>query len=133
MSTFGIGTDICDVRRIRAAYERHGERFAKRILSPKELQIWRARSLRAPERGVRFLATRFSAKEAFSKAIGLGMRSPMTWSRCEIIPLPSGQPVINCHGALDDWMRNRQLMAKVSLSDESDYAVSFVIVETQDD
>ena len=86
----------------------------------------------AHERGVRFLATRFSAKEAFSKAIGLGMRSPMTWSRCEIIPLPSGQPVINCHGALEDWMRNRRLMAKVSLSDESDYAVSFVVVEQAD-
>ena len=56
----------------------------------------------------------------------------MTWSRCDIIPLPSGQPVINCHGELDDWMRNRQLMAKVSLSDESDYAVSFVVVEQAD-
>jgi holo-[acyl-carrier-protein] synthase len=76
---YGIGTDICDVRRIRASLERHGERFAEKVLADGELATWRARSARWPERGVRYLATRFSAKEAFSKAIGLGMRMPMTW------------------------------------------------------
>ncbi len=73
---YGIGTDICDVRRIRQSLERHGERFAQRILSDAELATWKERSARSPERGVRYLATRFSAKEAFSKAIGLGMRMP---------------------------------------------------------
>lgn len=133
MSTYGIGTDICDIRRIRATFERHGERFARRILGPREWQIWQTRSLRNPERGLRFLATRFSAKEAFSKAIGLGMRLPMVWSRCEITPSPGGQPTITCHGPLQEWMQTRGLKAKVSLSDESDYAVSFVIVETEDE
>ena len=71
----GIGTDICDVRRIRASFDRHGERFAQKILSQAELAVWRRRSGRWPERGVRYLATRFSAKEAFSKAIGLGIRA----------------------------------------------------------
>jgi hypothetical protein len=56
---YGIGTDICDVRRIRASLDRHGERFAHKILSDAELVQWRARSARWPERGVRFLATRF--------------------------------------------------------------------------
>ena len=127
---YGIGTDICDVRRIRQSLERHGERFAAKILADAEMQTWRNRSARWPERGVRYLATRFSAKEAFSKAIGLGLHAPMTWQRCEIINLPSGQPVVNCHGPLAQWMAERGLQAKVSLSDESDYAVSFVIVET---
>ena len=127
---YGIGTDICDIRRIRAALDRHGERFAAKVLSEAELQTWRARSARWPERGVRYLATRFSAKEAFSKAIGLGLHTPMTWQRCEITNLPSGQPVVNCHGPLAQWMSERGLQAKVSLSDESDYAVSFIIVET---
>ena len=81
---YGIGTDICDVRRIRASLERHGDRFAERVLSDAELAIWRARSQRWSERGVRYLATRFSAKEAFSKAIGLGLRMPMTWRTCEV-------------------------------------------------
>ena len=90
MSIYGIGTDICDVRRIRSALERHGERFAQKILTEGELQTWRVRSQRWSDRGIRFLATRFSAKESFSKAIGLGMRMPMTWRLCEIAKLPSG-------------------------------------------
>ncbi|NDF65760.1 MAG: holo-[acyl-carrier-protein] synthase, partial [Betaproteobacteria bacterium] len=85
---YGIGTDICDVRRIRASLDRHGERFAAKILSDHEMATWRQRSARWPERGVRYLATRFSAKEAFSKAIGLGMRMPMTWRLCEIAKHP---------------------------------------------
>ncbi|MFZ9544336.1 MAG: holo-ACP synthase, partial [Hylemonella sp.] len=71
---YGIGTDICDIRRIRSSLERYGERFVRKVLSDAEYASWQQRSARWPERGVRFLATRFSAKEAFSKAIGLGMR-----------------------------------------------------------
>ena len=126
---YGIGTDICDIRRIRSAWEKHGERFALKILSDAEMQTFRARSARWPERGVRFLATRFSVKEAFSKAIGLGMRMPMTWRHCEVGRLPSGQPTIVLHGALNTWCNSKRLSAHVSLSDESDYATSYVIVE----
>ena len=127
---YGIGTDICDVRRIRASLARHGERFAHRILSDAELAQWRARSARWPERGVRFLATRFSAKEAFSKAIGLGMRMPMSWRLCEVGKHPSGQPVIVLHGGLKEWFDARGLTAHVSVTDETDYAASFCVVET---
>ena len=127
---YGIGTDICDVRRIRASLERHGERFARRILSDGELATWRMRSARWPERGVRFLATRFSAKEAFSKAIGLGMRMPMTWRLCEIGKEASGKPGIVLHGVLKEWFEARKLRALVSVSDETDYAASFVVVES---
>ena len=125
----GIGTDICDVRRIRESLDKYGERFARRILADGELAIWKARSARWPERGVRYLATRFSAKEAFSKAVGLGMRMPMTWRLCEIARLPSGQPVIVLHGGLKDWFEAQGLTAHVSVTDESDYAASFVVVE----
>ena len=126
---YGIGTDICDVRRIRASVERHGERFAQKILSEAELAAWRRRSARWPERGLRYLATRFSAKEAFSKAVGLGMRMPMHWRRCEIANQPSGQPCIVLHGPLKDWFEARHLVAHISVSDESDYAASFCVVE----
>ncbi len=126
---YGIGTDICDIRRIRAALERHGERFAGKILSEAEMATWRLRSQRWPERGVRFVATRFSAKEAFSKAIGLGMRMPMSWRLCEIAKAPSGKPGIVLHEPLKSWFEARGLSAQVSVSDESDYATSFVIVE----
>jgi holo-[acyl-carrier protein] synthase len=127
---YGIGTDICDVRRIRASFERHGERFAEKVLAEGELAVFRRRSERWPERGLRFLATRFSAKEAFSKAIGMGIRMPMTWRSCEIANLPSGQPVIVLHGDLKAWFEAKGLRAQVSVTDETDYAASFVIVET---
>ena len=126
---YGIGTDICDIRRIRASLEKHGERFAQKVLSDNEMQTYRARSERWPERGVRYVATRFSAKEAFSKAIGLGMRMPMTWRLCEVAKLPSGQPTIVLHGVLKDWFEAKGLSAHVSVSDESDYATSYCVVE----
>ena len=126
---YGIGTDICDVRRIQASLDRHGERFAQKILSDAELATWRQRTQRWPERGVRYLATRFSAKEAFSKAIGLGMRMPMTWRLCEVGKLPSGQPQIALHGELKTWFEAKSLSAHISVTDETDYAASFCVVE----
>ena len=126
---YGIGTDICDLRRIAATFERQGERFAQRVLSDAELAIWKARSDRWPKRGLSYLATRFSAKEAFSKAIGLGMRMPMTWRLCEIANLPSGKPVIVLHGELKDWFEAKGLTADVTVTDETEYAASFVVVE----
>jgi holo-[acyl-carrier-protein] synthase len=127
---YGIGTDICDVRRIRASLERHGERFAAKVLSDAEFATWQARSARWPERGVRYLATRFSAKEAFSKAIGLGMRMPMTWKLCEIAHERSGKPTVVLHGVLKDWFDAKHLQAHITVTDETDYAASFCVVET---
>src|SRR5665647_1578761 len=121
---YGIGTDVCDVRRIRASLQRHGERFARKILSEGEMKVWQTRSARWPDRGLRFLATRFSAKEAFSKAAGLGLRMPMTWRLCEIANAAGGQPVIVLHGGLKTWFETQGLAAHVTLSDESDYAAS---------
>lgn len=129
---YGIGTDICDVRRIRASLARHGERFARKILSDAEFATWKARSARWPERGIRYLATRFSAKEAFSKAIGLGMSLPMTWRLCEVCNLASGQPTLVLHGGLKDWFDARRLSVHVSVTDETDYAASFCVVEVLD-
>lgn len=126
---FGIGTDICDLRRIAALVERRGDRFAERVLGPSELQVYHARRRRLAARGLSYLATRFSAKEAFSKAIGLGMRMPMTWRHCEVGALPSGQPIIVLHGDLRQWFEARSLQAHLSVTDESDYAASFCVVE----
>ena len=126
---FGIGSDVCDIRRIEATFERQGERFARKVLGEQELVVWQQRSERWPRRGLRYLATRFSAKEAFSKAIGLGIRTPMAWRRCEILNRPSGQPVIVLHGELKTWFEAQGLRAHVTVTDETDYAASFVVVE----
>jgi holo-[acyl-carrier protein] synthase len=128
---YGIGTDLCDVRRIEATLARRGERFAERVLGAAELQVFHARSARAPARGVRFLATRFSAKEAFSKAIGLGIHSPMRWRDCQILNEPSGKPFVRLSGPLAEWFAARSLKAHVTVTDESEYAASFVVVETE--
>jgi holo-[acyl-carrier protein] synthase len=126
---YGVGTDICDVRRIAASLARRGDRFAERVLGPQEIEVFRNRRARVESRGISYLATRFSAKEAFSKAIGMGMRTPMSWRNCEIINAASGKPQIRLHGALAAWFDERRLQAYVSLSDETDYAASFVVVE----
>ena len=126
---FGIGTDILKISRIEAVLGRHGDRFASRILGPEEMEKYLRRKQKIEVRGVRFLATRFAAKEAFSKAIGLGMRMPMTWRSCEVSKLPSGQPSIVLHGPLKTWFEERNLQAHISVTDESDYAASFCVVE----
>jgi holo-[acyl-carrier protein] synthase len=129
---YGIGTDICDVRRMAAIFERRGERFAARVLGPHEMEVFHFRLDKVKERGINYLATRFSAKEAFSKAIGLGLRMPMTWRSCEIVNATSGKPEIRLHGKLAEWFTERRLVAHVSVTDETDYAASFVVVETKD-
>jgi holo-[acyl-carrier protein] synthase len=125
---YGIGTDIVQISRIEAALARNGERFAERILGPEELVKYHARRAKNEVRGLRFLATRFSAKEAFSKAIGLGMRMPMTWRSAQMLNATSGKPGIVCSGALEEFMRTHRLSAQVTISDEADYGVAFVIV-----
>jgi len=128
---YGIGTDVCDIRRIHQTFERRGERFAEKVLGPHEIGVFRARYAKVPARGIAYLATRFSAKEAFSKAIGMGMRMPMTWRDCEVVKAPSGKPEIRLHGGLAQWFEAKGLSAHVTVSDETDYATAFVVVETR--
>ncbi|KQW42049.1 MULTISPECIES: holo-ACP synthase [unclassified Roseateles] len=126
---YGIGTDVCDIRRIRETLARRGERFAEKVLGPHELAVFRERRGKVEARGVAYLATRFAAKEAFSKAIGMGMRMPMTWRAMEVVKAASGKPEVALHGELADWFVSRGLSAHVTVSDEQDYAVAFVVVE----
>ena len=128
---FGIGTDLCDVRRITATLARKGDRFAEKVLGPDELKVFHARRAKVESRGVRFLATRFSAKEAFSKAVGMGLHMPMTWRNCEILNERSGKPFIRLHGDLAAWFAERNLVAHVTVTDETDYVATFVVVETR--
>jgi len=129
---YGIGTDICDVRRIAATFDRRGVRFAERVLGPHELAVFHDRLGKVRARGIAYLATRFSAKEAFSKAIGMGMRMPMTWRACEIVKARSGKPEIRLHDGLAEWFEARALSAHVSITDETDYAAAFVVVERKE-
>lgn len=125
----GIGTDVCDLRRIEQVWARHGARFAARILGPREQAVFEARRARCEQRGVAYLGTRFAAKEALSKALGLGLHLPMTWQACEIVNAPDGRPQVALHGALAAWCAERGLLLHVSISDEIHTAVAFVVAE----
>jgi len=127
----GIGTDLLRVDRIERIYARHGERFVRRILGADEQLVHERRRLRDPHRGIRYLATRFAAKEAFSKAIGLGIHMPMTWSRVQILNRRGGAPEIHLAGPLADWYDARFGMAHVSMTDESDMVAAFVVIESR--
>lgn len=126
---YGIGTDICDVGRIEAVLQQHAERFPMRILGDEEYLTFQARKQKVFQRGVKYLATRFAAKEAFSKAIGTGIRPPMTWRNCEILSLASGKPYFKLHGGLIELFDQQRLKAHVSITDEKSFVMAFVVVE----
>lgn len=126
----GIGTDLIEIPRIEAAVTRHGERFALRILGPGELQRYEQRRAKSERRGLAFLATRFAAKEAISKALGLGMRMPMTWRSAEVINQASGKPVVVVHGELKAFVEARGLRLHVSVTDERTLAMAYAVAES---
>jgi holo-[acyl-carrier protein] synthase len=129
---YGIGTDIVLIERIRSMQQRWGERFARRVLGPDELAEYHRRHGRGSagaDRAARYLAKRFAAKEAFSKAIGLGLRGPMTLLSLQVLNDARGRPVAVPRKALEPWLRERGLVAHVSISDEVDAALAFVVVE----
>jgi holo-[acyl-carrier protein] synthase len=129
---FGIGTDAVEVERIEAALGRHGARFIERILGPREQAVHAARAARSPQRGVLFLATRFAAKEAISKALGLGMRQPMHWRAVQIVNARSGRPEVLADAALDIFLRNRGLRVHISVTDLDRLALAYAVAETID-
>ena len=129
---FGIGTDFAQISRFEKAYQKRGDRFANAILTPNEFATFTRRHTKVPARGYRFLATRFAAKEAFSKACGLGIRMPMHWHNVQVENAPSGTPTVRGLGAMATWLAaqgEQGLTAHLSISDEADYCVAYVVLE----
>ena len=121
-----IGSDLCNIERIQASLDRFGARFENRVFT----DIEKAKAARRPYTRAGTYAKRFAAKEAFSKAVGLGMRLPMQWRSCEVVNARSGKPQIVLNGDLAAWFDSRGWTAHVTVTDESDYAAAFVVVET---
>lgn len=121
----GIGTDIVAVARIEAASARHGAAFAERILSAQELVEYSTQAHPA-----RFLSKRFAAKEAFAKATGHGLRHPVSLHRITVGHDELGKPVFSFDAELSVFMSKLGVVRHhLSLSDERDMAVAFVILE----
>lgn len=125
---FGIGTDIASMARIGAAVERHGQAFAERILTAPELDEYAQQA-----HPVRFLAKRFAAKEALAKATGQGLRHPVSLHNITVSHDELGKPVFVFGQALDAFLRQRGVVRHhLSISDEHEHAVAFVILEGKD-
>jgi holo-[acyl-carrier protein] synthase len=121
----GIGTDIVEVARIRASYERFGERFLRRILRPSEIAYCLSHKIPAPH-----VAGRFAAKEAISKAFGTGIGSQLGWQDIEILRKDSGEPVVLLHDAGAKLLQERgATKVHISLSHTQEHATAVAIVE----
>ncbi len=127
---FGIGTDICRIARIAQSAAR-SKRFVEKVLGPEELVQYGLRGERSGERALRYLATRWAAKEALGKALGTGVVPPMTLATAQVLNDAAGKPEFVCSGALAEYMLQQRLSARVTVSDEAEYAVAFVIVEQE--
>lgn len=121
----GIGTDLVSIQRIGQLLSRHPERGMLHLLHPAEVQ--EAASAPAKER---FVAKRFAAKEALAKALGTGLRAPVLLPAIRVVHDALGKPAFVFEPALDEWIRQRSLRIHLSISDEVDHALAFVVVET---
>jgi holo-[acyl-carrier protein] synthase len=122
----GIGSDIIKIQRIRDSFERLGERFAKRILSVEELVLFDNHS-----NPVAFLAKRFAAKEAAGKALGVGIGQGVSWTEIIVINDELGAPSLKFMGHAKAWCDRKNVnTSHISLSDEQEFAVAFVVLES---
>jgi holo-[acyl-carrier protein] synthase len=124
---YGVGTDLIEIRRIDKALQRFGERFAQRILCEPEL-----RRFRAHKQPVAYLAKRFAAKEAFTKALGTGIHAPANWHGVWVVNLASGRPVLEFTPELKTLLRRKKILGShLSLTDEREMAAATVILECE--
>ena len=127
----GIGSDLCDIRRIERSLARFGDRFTPRIFTPGERAKSDRRAARAPS-----YARRFAAKEACSKALGTGMRLGVFWRDMEVVNLPGGAPTMKLTGGALERLRamtppGHEAFVHVSLTDDHPLAQAFVIIEAR--
>ena len=126
----GLGSDICDIRRIERVIDRHGARFLERVFTPVE----RARALRRTERlQAPTLAKRFAAKEACAKALGTGFRLGVFHSDMGVVNLPSGQPTLRLSGGAQARLlaitpAGQGAHVALTMTDEYPYAFAQVII-----
>lgn len=122
---YGVGTDIVEVGRIESSIEKFGDDFAERILAESEMPSYLDSNIKA-----RFLAKRFAAKEAFSKALGTGIREPATFQNIAISHDKLGKPLLVLAEPLQDFVNTKDItQMHISISDEKNLAAAFVVLE----
>lgn len=125
----GVGLDLLNASRIAESLKQHGDRLARRVLHADEFAEYLRRGGAGDVRGQRYLAARFAAKEAFSKAWGTGIGAAVSFHAISVLNADNGAPVLQTHGQLQAAMDARGLRAWVTLSDEGDFVVAHVLLE----
>jgi holo-[acyl-carrier protein] synthase len=121
----GIGTDIVHIERVKKVLDRYGVRFVNRILTPEERTRFERTRAKASH-----LAKRFAAKEAFSKAIGTGIRSPFRWHSVTVGRDPKGKPILKPDARMAAHLEQLGITGlHISLTDDADIAMAFVVLE----
>lgn len=123
---FGVGVDIVQLSRIAKALEKSQGRLVNKILGAQEADQYHVFFARHPQRSLAYLATRFAAKEACAKALGLGLRWPMAWHAVQTLNAENGRPQLHYSEALQTWLISRNLILTVSLSHEREYAIAHI-------
>jgi holo-[acyl-carrier protein] synthase len=122
---YGTGIDLVSIQRMERVILTWGGRFINRVFTDKEARVCRRR----PASHAAF-ALRFAAKEAFSKALGLGMRQGIRWRDIEVFNEPSGKPGLRLSGMAGDICREKGISGiHLSLSDDGDYGIATVVLE----
>ncbi len=124
----GLGCDILEVGRLEGLLRKGRDVFIKRVLTPGEIDEYERRSDKSAIRGTMFVATRYCAKEAFSKAMGTGVGAQFSFQDLSVLNSDSGAPVLVYSERLENWLQSRRAQAKISISDEQNYVMSTVIL-----
>jgi holo-[acyl-carrier protein] synthase len=124
MPIVGIGTDLCDIRRIARLLERHGTRFTTRVFTAHEQAVCEAKANPAAA-----YARRFAAKEAALKALGTGLTGGLFWTDIEVRNNAHGAPSLTFYNEAEKRRHARGATAYLSVSDEPPYALAFVVLE----
>jgi holo-[acyl-carrier protein] synthase len=126
---YGIGTDLVKISRMKRVMDRWGDRFVQRVFTPQEAELSNKRAFPPAA-----FSLRFAAKEAFSKALGLGMKKGIRWRDIEIFHHPNGKPGLKLHGRSYEICKENNINGlHLSLSDEQEYGLAMVVLEKSDE
>lgn len=122
---FGIGTDIVELERIARDIEKYGDRFARKILTEREMEDYQASA-----NPTAFLAKRFAAKEAAVKAMGTGIRNGTMLTQIEVTHDALGRPLLRFYNTAENFIKDNKIgLAHISIADEKKHAIAFVTLE----
>ena len=125
----GIGCDVVEVARVKEVIHRHGEKFAERILTENERPLYEKRKALSADHAMAFIASRWAAKEAVSKALGTGISGDVTFQSMEVMHNGEGAPLMLFKDPLKERLMQEGIFVHVSITDEKNVVAAFAVAE----